>query len=204
MTKKWVVGVIGAFALVAMTGVGFSAFTASATVYGTASAATMGLEITWTGASTCTYLPGTPLGGQVAPGNVSFSPVAEGGTVVSFSASNMTPGVYCQGDLQLTNTGSVPVNVSVVLSTAGSNGICGAYGVNCYDVISYSGIEASGEWWFYGSPTAPGPADVSTNFTTLNPGNSTVDAIAVLISTGFTSVDPSAFFTLTYTASAGF
>jgi hypothetical protein len=31
-----------------------------------------------------------------------------------------------------------------------------------------------------------------------------VDAIAVLISTGFTSVDPSAFFTLTYTASAGF
>jgi len=204
MAMKWVFGVIGAFAVLAMTGIGFSAFTASATVHGTASAATMGLEITETSAYHCTYLPGTPLAYQLAPGNVSFSPVSAGGTVVSFNASNMTPGVYCQGDLKLTNTGSVPVNVSVVLSTAGDNGICGAYGTNCYDVISTSGIEASGEWHFDGSPTAPGPADVSSNFTRLNPGGSTVDAIAVLISTGFTSVDPTAYFTLTYTASAGY
>ncbi|HTP56013.1 MAG TPA: hypothetical protein VML53_05030 [Thermoplasmata archaeon] len=204
MAKRWLVGLVAAVAVVGLAGVGFSAFTATATVNGYATAGSVSLQITETGGYACFYLPDTPYGYASAPGNVSFSPIRDGGTEVSLNVSNLTPGVICSGLILLTNAGSVPLNVSVSLYTAGFNGVCGAYDYDCYDAITYSGIQASGHYWFGGSPTAGGPSDLSANFVTLAPGGSFVDDIGILIETGSTSAPGAAAFSLVYTGSAGF
>jgi len=204
MAKRWLVGLVAAVAVVGLAGVGFSAFTATATVNGYASAGSVSLQITETGTFSCFYLPDTPYPYAPAPGNIAFSPIRDGGTEVSFNVSNLTPGVICNGGVLLVNEGSVPLNVSVSLFSAGFNGVCGAYQYNCYDVITYSGIQAGGHYWYSGSPTAGGPSDVSANFVTLAPGASVVDDLGVLIETGSTSAPSSASFSLVYTGSAGF
>jgi len=200
--KKWAIGAIGAFAILALAGVGFSAFTATAQVNGYAYAATMDLEIVNTYEGGCGSLfHATPAG----PGNFTFYGENAAMTSISVRATNLTPGVYCEGAIELENTGSVPVNVSVVLETAGTNGICTAYTINCYDVESLSGIEAAGFQWYIGSPNAGHSAYASTNFTTLAPGATYWDWIASNIppTSTYASTPPSGTFTILYTASAG-
>ncbi|HTW55637.1 MAG TPA: hypothetical protein VMG36_04220 [Thermoplasmata archaeon] len=205
MAQKWIIGVIGAFAVLALAGVGFSAFTAQATVNGSAAAATVNLQIVGpdSTAISCLYLPTTPYPYAPAPGNVSLVTGEGFSSTATFSVSNLTPGVYCGAYVTLENTGSVPENVSVALSTQGANGICAVDQINCFDVATQSGIEASGLWSIIGSPTAPGPATVSNNFVTLGVGGTYSDFIVVLITTGSTSAPSHGTFTLTYTASAG-
>lgn len=200
--KKWAMGLVGAFAVLGLAGVGFSAFTATAQVNGYAYGATMGLEIVSSFGADCGSLfHATPPG----PGNFTFFGENVAMTSISASVTNLTPGVYCEGAIELQNTGSVPVNVSVVLETAGTNGICTAYAINCYDVESISGIEAAGWQWYSASPTAGHSAYVSANFTTLNPGATYWDWIASNIPPTSTSASTpaSGTFTLVYTASAG-
>ena len=205
MAQKWILGVVGAFAVLALAGVGFAAFTAQATVNGSASAASVDLQIVSQSsfATTCFYLPDTPYPYAAAPGNVSLATGEGFVSTATMTASNLTPGVGCFVYVTIENTGSVPENVSVALSTQGANGVCAAYAINCYDVISQSGIQASGLWYVIGSPTAPGPATVSTDFVTLPVGGTYSDYIGVLIATTSTSAPASGTFTLTYTASAG-
>lgn len=205
MVQKWIVGMLGAFAVLAMVGVGFSAFTATATVNGSASAGTVGVAIVAESSApaTCFYLPDTPYGGSAAPGSVLLNVPTALSSVATFTAANLTPGVGCDAYITIENTGSVPENISIALSTAGANGVCASTDQNCFDVISQSGIEAASGYYFGGSPTGAGPASVSTNFVTLAPGATYADAVAVLIATGSTSAPASATFTLTYTASAG-
>lgn len=202
MAKRWLVGLVAAIAVVCMAGVGFSAFTASAVVYGNASAASVGLDIQATEAVGCFYY-----GHDVAaPGNVSFSNENEQQTAITLNVANMTPDDVCQAYLEIQNVGTQPLNVSITLYTAGSGGICGsAFQTDCYDVFTLSGIESSGWFYYTGSPTAPGPADVSVNFTDLAPGASYFDAIGIDIPPGSDDGTPSAAsFALVYSATVGF
>lgn len=202
MTRKWQLGLIGAIALLALTGVGFSAFTASATVYGNASAATMDLKIVGEGAyGACQYwLPGLPTG----PGNITFTGLNAAETQVTWNVANVTPNDLCNAYVVLENAGSVPVNVSVALNTPGFNGICTAGELNCYDINTLSGIQANGWIWWVGSPTGGTSSYADSNFVTLNPGQTYTDLLTVDIPPGSDDSTPaSATFSLVYTASAG-
>jgi len=201
MTKKWVIGVIGAFAVLAMAGVGFSAFTASATVYGNVAAATVSIQISSVEIAGCYYLPNTPLGEQSAPGNLAFSPISASATSVTYNVSNLLPGVYCFGYVTLVSESSVPVNVSVALNTPGVSGVCSEAQSNCFDVVTASGLESSGIWGFYSNT---GYASSVTNFVTLSPGATYTDVVSVAINTGSTYAAATGSYSIVYTASAGY
>ncbi|HTW55002.1 MAG TPA: hypothetical protein VMG36_00940 [Thermoplasmata archaeon] len=200
MAQRWLIGVIAAFAVIGMAGVGFSAFTATATVNGSASAATMGLKIIENDTVACDWYFNTP----GAPGNISFSNENAGQTVISLKVTNMTPGVYCVGIVVLENTGSVPVNVSVAFLTAGANGMCNAFQLNCYGVFTLSGLATDGSIWWDAQPTFGIVTDSYSNFATLQPGGSFVDWIGVDMPAGSTSAPAGGgAFSIVYTASAG-
>jgi len=139
-----------------------------------------------------------------APGNISFSGWSPDQTSVTLTASNLTPSVYCVVGLVLENTGSVPVTVSVAMYSAGFNGMCVAYQIDCYGVFTFSGIGTDGQIYWFGAPNFGTPTDYSANFVTLNPGGTYTDVIGVdLPPFSDDSTPSSAVFTLVYTASAG-
>jgi hypothetical protein len=200
MTQKWVLGIGAALALIIVAGTGFAAFTATATVNGRASAGTVSLAITSTELGGCGSFS-TPIPGA---GNISFTDLNEQRTSVTLSVSNLTPSAYCWAYVTLENTGSVPVNLSVVLDTPGSNGVCATDALNCFTVFTLSGID-QGTFWFSSSPNLGTPASSVSPITTLNPGGTYTDGIGVAIPTGSTDATPSsATFTLVYTGSAGY
>ncbi len=201
MARNWVVGIGAALALIVVAGTGFAAFTATATVNGQASAGTVGLAITSTFILGCDAFDGAPVPG---PGNITFSDLNEQQTSVTLTVSNLTPSAYCDAYLTLENTGSVPENLSVVLDTPGSNGVCAPSAINCFAVFTLSGID-QGRFWFSDSPYTDTPTSAVSNLVTLAPGGTYTDAIGVAIPTGSTDATPSsAVFTLAYTASAGY
>jgi hypothetical protein len=198
MTRKWILGVGAALALVIVVGTGFAAFTATATVNGKATAGSVQLAIVNANYVSCGGFSGVSFPG---PGNFTFFGENEARTSISLSVSNLTPDAWCQGYVELENVGSVPVNLSVTLNTPGSNGVCGIDLGNCTAVTTSSGINEGWQLW-YGGPT--GLTTVS-NFATLAPGALYVDYVAVGIAGGSTDVTPAtATFSLVYTASAGF
>jgi hypothetical protein len=200
MAQRWLIGVIAAFAVIGLAGVGFSAFTATATVNGSASAATMSLKIVENGTFACDYYYNVP----GAPGNISFSGENAGQTVIGLTVANMTPGVYCVGAIVLENAGSVPVNVSVAFSTAGANGMCSAYQLNCYGVFTTSGLGTDGSIWWVGQPNDGIVTDSYANFVTLSPGGTYLDLIGIDMPAGSTSAPGGGgAFSIVYTASAG-
>ena len=202
MAKKWVVGLGAALAVICMAGVGFSAFSAQATVNGTATAGTVGLEIVSSAGLDC----GSLFGAVPAPtAGLTFYDLSPEFTSISVKAANLTPGVYCEGALELENVGSVPVQVSVALNTPGLNGVCTSHTVNCFDVETLSGIEAAGFQWYTASPSAGTSCYAYADFTTLAPSGSIWDFVAVNIPP--TSTNPatpaSSSFQIVYTASTG-
>ncbi|MFY9716979.1 MAG: hypothetical protein WAK40_03475 [Thermoplasmata archaeon] len=197
MAKKWMVGLVAAVAVVCLTGVGFSAFTAQAQVNGYASGASMGLEIVQNFTTGCYSNLNTP----GAPGNYSFGAENAAKTSISLVASNLTPGINCRAYIELENTGSVPVNVSVALDTPGVDGICTAWSNDCFDVYTASGIQASGWIYWSGSPTAGTSSYAYSNWATLAPGGMVWDVILVDIPFGSDNGTPHAgAFSLVYTA----
>jgi hypothetical protein len=201
MAKRWLVGLVAAIAVVCMAGVGFSAFTAQATVYGNASAAQIGLAIESTASEGCFYFNQS----VPAPGSLSFSGLNAAMTSVSMNVANLTPDQLCLASLTLENVGTQPLNVTITLNTPGVDGICTAFAYNCFDVLTLSGIDASGWFYFSSSPTGDTPTSVSSNFTELNPGQSFVDTYAVDIPAGSGDSTPSTgSFTLVYSATVGF
>ena len=201
MAHKWVMGIGAALALIVVAGTGFAAFTATATVNGKATAGTVDLAITSTQTFGCyAFYGGTAPG----PGNISFSDLNEQRTSVTLTVSNLTPSAFCYANVTLENTGSVPVNLSVALSTAGSNGVCSAEAINCFEVFTLSGI-TQGVVWFTYSPIGSTPTSSVSNIATLLPGGTYTDSIGVAIPPTATDATPSsAGFTIAYTASAGY
>lgn len=200
MAQRWILGLVAAIAVIALSGVGFAAFTANATVNGSASAGSVDLQIVYDQGQGCGSLYGaTPAG----VGNFTFYGLTEGATEISAKVTNLTPGVWCQGVIGLENVGSVPITLSIVVNTPGTNGVCVSYSFNCYDVETISGIEVTGWQWWVGSPTAGTSAYASANFATLAPGQIYYDYLAVNIPHSSTSAPGAGAFTLVYTASAG-
>jgi hypothetical protein len=200
MSKRWLVGLAAAIAVVSMAGAGFSAFTAQATVNGTASAATIGLEIQSNYTYSCYYFYNVP----GAPGTMAFSGLNAAKTEVSLSVSNLVPGDYCVVSVTIQNVGSLPINVSVALSTAGFNGMCSAYQLDCYGVFTTSGIGSDGHIWWIGQPNYGVVTDSNANFVSLTPGGTYFDFIGIDLPAG--SDDSSAAtgtFSIAYTASEG-
>ncbi len=199
MTRKWIVGIGAALALVIVAGTGFAAFTATATVNGRASAGSVQLAIVDAYPYDCGGFYGSQYPG---PGNYTFYGENEAQTSISLSITNLTPSAWCQGVLVLENVGTVPVNLSVTLNTPGSNGICAPDAIDCMAVATTSGISDGSQFYFNADTT---PTSTVTNFATLAPGGYYSDQIAVEIATGSSDATPSsATFTLVYTASAGY
>ncbi|MGB6500083.1 MAG: hypothetical protein WBG19_01585 [Thermoplasmata archaeon] len=188
MTSRWVFGVLATVAAVMMTGVGFAAFTSVDTVSGSVSAGSVNLQIEAFLGHGCTYT-GT---GAPGPGSIGFTGLNAAQTAVNLEISDIYFGEYCDAALQIQNTGEAPVNVTAGLLFAGLNGICNAGQTNCIDVVTLSGIAASGLVCVNGSPTPCGTAaDISINFITLQPGQSYNDAILVGYAPGSDGSAPS-------------
>jgi len=181
MTKKWVVGVLGVLAVAALVGVGYSAFTATATVNGTATAGIAAIEVTSTGAGYCQYPTGAP-----APGSFVFAENAKD-TVLSVTVSNLVPGSICVTSVTVQNVGTVPVALSAQLNATG--GICSGPALNCYDVATTSGLSSAA-----GIFSVPAFANL---------GGPYLDSISVSIPAGSTSAPASGSFAVFYIGSAG-
>jgi len=201
MGHKWIVGIGAALAVVIVAGTGFAAFTATATVNGRASAGTVDLAIVSAVTGSC-----GAFFGQQSPGagNISFTNLNEARTSVTLTVSNLTPSAFCLASVQLENTGSVPVNLSLALSTPGVSGVCAFLAYNCFEVFTSSGI-TEGIIWFAESPTGSTPTSSLPNIVTLAPGGIYTDNIGVGIPSTSTDATPSStVFTLGYTATAGY
>jgi hypothetical protein len=184
MLQRWVVGLLGVFAVAALVGVGYSAFTASATVNGTATAGTVSIEVRSSLSGSCTYASGAP-----APGAFTFSENAAD-TVLSIGVSSLVPGGVCTTQATVTNTGSVPVLLNDQLNE--SSGICASGPtLNCYDVSDTAGLRSVS------------PVLNVNSIVTLAPGGSYTDTIAVYIPAGSTSAPASGNFAVYFMGSAG-
>ncbi|HTP54786.1 MAG TPA: hypothetical protein VML94_07520 [Thermoplasmata archaeon] len=181
MTNRWVVGLLGVLAIAALVGVGYSAFTATATVNGTASAGTAAIVVTSNGAGACFYPSGAP-----APGSFSFSENAKD-TVLSISVSNMVPGGVCSTVATVSNVGTVPVSLSNQLNS--TSGICVGAALNCYDVSDTAGLSSV--------------AGVSSEHAFATLGAPYSDTISIWIPAGSVSAPPSGVFSIYYIGSAG-
>jgi hypothetical protein len=181
MTNRWIVGILGVLAVAALVGVGYSAFTATATVNGTASAGTAAIIVTSNDAGSCFYPGGAP-----APGTFSFSENAKN-TVLSITITNMVPGGVCSTIATVSNVGTVPVALSDQLNSTA--GICVGAALNCYDVADSSGLSSA--------------LGVSSEHSFANLGAPYSDGISVFIPAGSTSAPASGVFSIEYIGSAG-
>lgn len=198
MAKRWWIGVASAFTVIALAGVGFSAFTASATVSGTISAGSAQIQFGNYLGHGCVY----ESNGAPGPGSLTFSGLNPAATSIDLGVQGINLGEYCDGALQITNTGTGPVTLTIGILFLGENGICAADQTNCFDVVSASGISASGYTCLNGSPTPCGTsAGISTDFATLTPGQTYTDDIGVAFAPGSgTSSPTSGAFELVYIA----
>lgn len=187
MVKKWWVGVASAFVVLALAGVGFSAFTASATVTGSISAASAEIQFGSFLGHGCVY----ESNGATGPGSLTFSGLNPAATSINLDVQGINLGEYCDGAIQIMNSGTGPVTLTAGILFLGENGICGAGQTDCFDVVSASGIAASGYTCLNGSPTPCGTsAEVSTDFVTLSPGQTFTDDIGVAFAPGSDASSP--------------
>jgi hypothetical protein len=176
MASKWIAGMLGVFVVLGVAGVGFAAFTDTVVVNGTATAATVAIQL-------------TPLPNNVNfPGHTLLTGLSEAKDSVTLTAWNLVPGDYPHETVKIKNVGTVPVQLSVALS--GDQNMVLPAGTNGYDVYTSSGLGA-----YAGT--------VNTGWVTLFPGHWVLDSIYVGIPSGATAVPASMTFSITYTATAG-
>ena len=198
MAKRWVLALATAMVIIGSSGVGFAAFSASDVVHGSATAVSVDLQITREVSGGCTLNSG-----GAAPGTVEFSDLNAAATEVSLTVANMTLNTYCAAAIVLTNTGPEAVSLTSGILFLGQNGVCGPGQIDCYDVFTLSGIQASGLDCIAGSPTCGYSEEISVNFATLQPGQSFVETIGMTIPAGSDSSTPSSCaFDLVYEANA--
>ena len=111
MTRKWVLGLATAITLVAVGGMGFAAFTSTATINATAT--TGSINLAWTPVGTPNVGAGT-----LILTNTSYTTCTSSVTssLVTITAGNLAPGDSCTISttygLLLSNTGSIPATVA--------------------------------------------------------------------------------------------
>ena len=185
MARRWVTGLVGVLAIAGLIGVGYSAFTATATVNGNTAAASVSLTVHPTTAGSCSFPNGTP-----ASGSFTFSENAAQ-NVLSVGFTNLEPGGVCSVLVQVTSTATVPLVLSDQLNE--SSGICAPGPThNCYDVADSSGL------------TSVTPVLTVSSITTLAAsGSSYIDNLEVYIPSGSTSAPATGSFAIEFIGSAG-
>ena len=175
MTKTTVVSLF-ALTLLAMSGIGYAAFTYSITVTGTASAGTLAIEFT-TPANSGTSTPS-------ADGSCSFSGT---GSSTTLTVTNMVPGDTCTASITIYNSGTVPTSSETTSISGGP--YCNTPGqLNCFYVTDSLGLN---------SEVGPGSGGV------IGVGGTYLYSVTVGFPTGSTTPGTTASFTITVTASAG-
>ena len=112
-SRRWVLGLVGVVAVLAVGGIGFAAFTSTATIQGTVSSGTFG-PLTWDSGS-----PGIP--SPVASETCSSAGV---GSNLTISGAEFAPGESCTVTDVLTNHGTLPGLLTETYSLVGSSASC--------------------------------------------------------------------------------
>ena len=172
MTKTTVVSLF-AISLLALTGVGFAAFTSSIYVYGTAGAGTLAVQFN---------NPATP--GTSTPSGAGTCGFSGTGGSTSFTASNLAPGDICTATITVYNTGSLPTTSETTSLSAPVN-VCN--GANCFYVSDSLGLQSWTATNGFGGPVGI--------------GGSFVYSVSVQLDPGSTVQSESGSFTITLTAS---
>lgn len=113
MGRKWVLGMVGVVAALALGGIGFAQFTSTATITGNATAGTFG-PLTWDHGAT-----GTP-----SPVDSQACSTSGSGSTLTLSASNFAPGDTCSVKDALTNHGTLPGLLTESYTLTGSSANC--------------------------------------------------------------------------------
>jgi len=176
MTKTTIVSLF-AISLLALTGVGFAAFTSQITVTGTASAGTLAIEFN---------VPTTP--GTSTPSGDGSCSYSGTGASTTLTVTNMVPGDTCTAYITIQNVGTVPTSSETTAITGGP--YCNFVGqTNCFAVLDSLGLNSeTGATGAYGS---------------IGVGGTLTYSVSVIFPSGSTSQSTTASFTITVTASAG-
>ncbi|MGI0128730.1 MAG: hypothetical protein ACREEC_01010 [Thermoplasmata archaeon] len=128
MGKRLLLGVVAMIAVVAVGGIGFAAYTSSATVYGSASSGNLALAFDY----------GNPTGGTYANCAV-FDLI---GNTVHISATDLSPGDSCSVTLGVINNGSLPATSEATSFGFTSGSVCNSLGqMNCIQVTDNLGVQ---------------------------------------------------------------
>ena len=176
MTKTTIMSLF-ALSLLALSGIGYAAFTYSITVTGSASAGTLAIGFT-TPANSGTSTPS-------GDGSCSFS--GTGGST-TLTVTNMVPGDTCTAQITIQNTGTVPTSSETTSISGGP--YCNTVGqLNCFAVTDGLGLDSES-----GATGSGGSIGV---------GGTYLYSVNVIFPTGSTDQGTTASFTITVTASAG-
>jgi len=175
MTRTTIVSLF-ALSLLALTGIGYAAFTYPITVTGTASAGTLSIEFTTPAYSAIS----TPTG----DGSCYFSGT---GASTTLTVTNMVPGDTCTAQITIYNSGTVPTSSETTSISGGP--YCNTPGqLNCFYVTDSLGLS---------SEVGPGSGGV------IGVGGTYLYSVTVGFPSTSTIPSTTASFTITITASAG-
>ena len=177
MTKTTVVSLF-ALSLLALSGIGYAAFTSTIYVSGSASAGTLILNFA---------NPATP--GTSTPTGVGTCAFSGTGGSTTFTVSNLAPGDSCEAYITITNSGTLPTS-SESTSLSGLTNICwGSEPVNCFVVEDTLGLNSATT-----ATGSGGPVGVGGSFSY---------GVLVALSPGSTTQSESGSFTISVTGSVG-
>lgn len=183
MAKKWVVGLAAAITIVAVAGVGFSTFTTTAYVNGTATSATVALTVAPGDNMACYWLSNLTNYSYGSISEYAVSPMQ-----VNLSVQNLVPGTACAASVYVNNTGTITLNLTNTLT---GTGMCLPGDTDgCFEVQGvYNALDSGAGILSYNNPHLY----VGTYY----------DNFVVSIPAGFTYAPSTMTFTSTYVGTAG-
>jgi len=150
MTKTTVVSLF-ALSLLALTGIGYAAFTSNITITGTASAGTLQVQFASPVTSSGSPATSTPSG----VGSCYFTGL---GSSTTLTVTNMDPGDSCTAYVTVANTGTLPTS-SETTSLSGATNVCvptSTAPYNCFTVTDSLGLNSYTAANGAGGPVASG------------------------------------------------